>query len=187
MKVVVIEPPTAVVSIEDAMLHCKVEEPIDQPLVQAYVDAATAWLDGPAGWLGRALGVQVLEWQRSAWPCKGEQLPFPPEIEILSIKYIDPSGVEQTWPIPEPLYFENLPAIRGEDGDLKIRYRAGYGALAENSTEWTNNIPAPIKVAILMLADNWYQNRGAVVVGSSLAPLPFGVEAMLSPFRVGRI
>jgi uncharacterized phiE125 gp8 family phage protein len=182
MKVVVITPPAPIVSIEDAMLHCKVEEPLDQPLVQAYVDAATAWLDGPAGWLGRSLGMQVLEWQLRDWPCNGEAFPYRPEIEIISIKYVDQSGVQQDLPIPDPVDFRNLPAVRGEDGDVRIRYRTGYGVL--EGTAWINKPPAPIRVAILMLVGHWYQNREAVVVGSAPAELPFGVEALLSPFRV---
>lgn len=184
MKVVVIEAPEPVVSIEEAMLHCKVEEPLDQPLVQAYIDAATAWLDGPAGWLGRALGVQVLEWQLCEWPCPGQPLPFPPQIEVISVTYIDPDGTEQTWPIPTPLYFDDMPAVRGREGDIKIRYRAGYGELTGSPATLKNAIPKPIAVAILLLVSHWYQNRDAVTVGAAPAQLPLGVEALLSSYRV---
>lgn len=184
--VIVIEAPSPVVSLEEAKKHLVVEHSDDNVLIEAYIQAATAWLDGPAGWLGRALGVQVLEWQLCDWPGEGFRLPFPPEIEVLSVTYIDPDGVEQEWPFPTPLYFNDLPALRGRDGDLKIRYRAGYGTSSGNPAVWTNAVPAPIKVAILMLVHQWFNNRSPVVVGATVETLPFAVEALLSPYRVYR-
>lgn len=186
MHVVVIEPPQPVVTLDEAKKHLIVEHSDDDTLIDTYILAATAWLDGPAGRLGRTLGVQVLEWQLSDWPCHGFRLPYPPEIEVLSIKYIDPDGIEQTWPFEAPLYFENLPTLRGREGDLKIRYRAGYGASSGDPVIWTNAVPAPIKVAILMLVHQWYHTRSPVVVGAPVETLPFAVEALLSPYRVYR-
>jgi len=187
MKVVVITPPTPIVTKEEAKKHLIVEHNDDDDLIETLIQAATAWIDGPAGWLGRALGVQVLEWQRCSWPCAGEVLPFPPEIEVISVKYIDPDGVEQSWPVPTPLYWSNLPRIRGRDGDLKIRYRAGYGIpQAGNAGVFENKAPAPIKVAIMMLVAQWYKNPMSVSVGAAVDNLPFSVEALLQPYRVFR-
>lgn len=186
MTVVVIDTPSPIITTAEAKLHCRVDESDDvsDSLIEAYIAAATAWLDGPGGWLGRALGVQVLEWQLCDWPCQGFRLPYPPEIQVISVKYVDPDGVEQEWPFPTPLYFEDLPALRGRDGDLKIRYRAGYGTLTGDPAVWTNAVPAPIKVAILMLIGHWYENREAVTLGASPTSVPLGFEALLSTFRV---
>ena len=186
MRVVVIEPPQPVVTLVEAKKHLIVEHSDDDTLIETYILAATTWLDGPAGRLGRALGVQVLEWQSCAWPCKDFRLPYPPEIEVVSVRYIDPDGVAQVWPFPTPLYFDDLPALRGRDGDLKIRYRAGYGTASGDPVVWTNAVPAPIKVAIMMLVHQWYHTRSPVVVGATVETLPFAVEALLSPFRVYR-
>lgn len=187
MKVIVIEPPAPVVTLEEAKRHLVIDADLqdDDILIESLVAAATAWLDGPAGWLNRALGVQVLEWQRCDWPSNREALPFPPEIEIISISYIDPAGAVQNWPVPDPLYFENMPAVRGRDGDVKIRYRAGYGSQsAETPDNWTNAIPAPIKTAILMLVAQWYRTREPIAIGDQPYTLPFTVEALLSPYRI---
>lgn len=185
MGVVVIEPPSEIVSIVEAQQHLTDLPEEDEPLVKMFIAAASAWIDGPAGWLGRAIGVQVLEWQRSNWPCHGEALPFPPEIEVISVTYIDPAGVEQEWPVTGSVAFDSMPDVRGLPGDVKIRYRAGYGTKdGEQPPVWTNAAPAPIKVAILMLVAHWYRNREPVTVGAAVENLPFGVEALLSPYRV---
>jgi uncharacterized phiE125 gp8 family phage protein len=186
MKVIVIEPATAVVTLAEAKKHMLVEHSDDDTFIEMLLMAATGLLDGPAGLLRRALGVQVLEWQRCDWPCASEPLPFPPEIEVISVKYFDPNGVEQTWAFPTPLFFDDMPAVRGREGDVKIRYRAGYGASSGDPATWTNTVPPPIKVAVLMLVAQWYMTRSAVTVGAAVEALPFAVETLLSPYRVFR-
>lgn len=173
MSVIVVTAPDPVVTLAEAKLHCRVDESdtVSDALIGAYIDAATRWIDGPAGWLGRAIGSQELEWRSDSWPCHGFLLPYPPLIKILSVIYIDPDGDEQEWPVPEQVYWADMPAVRGRTEDIKIRYRAGY-----------ETVPAPIKVAILLMVANYYENREAV--GSGKAVLPMGAEALLSTYRV---
>jgi uncharacterized phiE125 gp8 family phage protein len=184
MKVVVITPPAPIVTIDEAKKHLLVDHSDDDTLIEALILAATQWLDGPAGWLSRSLGIQVLELQGSIWPCPGDTLPYPPEVEIVSVQYTDPSGVEHD--LPPPWDTEDRPAVRGRPGDVRIRYRAGYGSASGNPVVWTNNVPAPIKVAILMLVAQWYRTREPIAVGATIEQLPFAVEALLSPYRVYR-
>ncbi|TWB20047.1 putative phiE125 gp8 family phage protein [Rhizobium sp. ERR 1071] len=188
MRVVVIEAPTEIISVDEAKKFLIIDQDItdDDDLIKSFILAATQWLDGPEGWLGRALGIQVLEWQRCNWPTDRERLPFPPEVEIISIKYIDPDGIEQTWPLPTPLHFDDLPAVRGRDGDVKIRYRAGYGTQDPDAPDkWNNAVPEPIRTAIKMLVAQWYNVREPVVsTGQQPFAMPFAVEALLSPYRV---
>jgi uncharacterized phiE125 gp8 family phage protein len=186
MKVVVIEAPTPVVTLAEAKKHLIVEHSDDDDFIEMLVMAATGLLDGPAGILRRALGVQILEWQRCNWPCEEEALPFPPEIEIVSVKYVDSDGVEHNWPFPTPLFFGDMPAVRGREADVKIRYRAGYGTASGDPVSWANAVPPPIKVAILMLVAQWYATRSQVSIGAAVEALPFAVETLLFPYRVFR-
>jgi uncharacterized phiE125 gp8 family phage protein len=187
MTVIVIEPPSPVVSVAEAKQNLRVDHAEDDSLIEGLIAAATGWLDGPDGWLGRALGGQVLEWQIDAWPCRGYTLPYPPEVEVISVTYIDPNGDEQAWPFPTPLYFDDLPAVRGRPGDIKIRYRAGYGAFnTEDPPVWVNSLPAPLRVAILMLVAQWYETREAITVGVTAEEVPLGVKALVQPYRVYR-
>ncbi|MBD9571749.1 head-tail connector protein [Ensifer sp. ENS08] len=184
MSLLVIEPPVAIVTLAEAKAHLVVEHVEDDLLLEGFIRAACRWIDGPDTWLGRAIGLQVLEWQLQSWPCNPLTLPCPPEVEIVSIKYIDPDGVERTLPFSEPLYLENLPAVRGRPGDIKIRYRAGYGVRSEaDANAWVPAAPPDIKVAVLMLVAQWYRHRSPVVTGETLVQLPFAVEALLQPYR----
>lgn len=40
-----------------------------------------------------------------------------------------------------------------------------------------------LTTAMLLLIGHWFENREAVVIGSSAAELPMAVEALISPYR----
>lgn len=187
---VVTPPAAAVVSLELAKSHLIVEHDEDDTLIGAYVEAATATLDGPDGWLGRALGVQTLEARLDGFvpwaSCDGLiGLPHAPLISITSVKYDDEDGVEQTFPAdkysldPDGVllaYGEAWPTTRRRRGAVRIEYEAGYVDDA---------IPAPIRSAILLMVGDLYANRETVVVGPGAAKVPMSttVEHLLAPFR----
>lgn len=120
MSVVVIDPPAPVVDLALAKRHLRVETDDDDDLIAIYLAAAQGAIDGPAGWLGRAIGTQTLElrlssfqeedwrlpgggyawdgtmWPNwSTWPFDKIPLPFPPLREIVSITYEDLTGADQ--------------------------------------------------------------------------------------------
>ncbi len=187
MPVVVVTPPEPVVAFEDVERHL-VEVPAeDRVHVEGLTVAATAWIDGPAGWLGRALGPQLLEWQLDRWPCGNWRWPIVPFLELASVTYVDVNGNVQTLAGPDPLDADPLPTIRGKPGDIRIRYWAGYGKRDPNdASKWIAAVPAPIKVSIMMLVAQWYETREAAVVGQAPAAMPFAVDALLQPYRVWR-
>lgn len=101
MQVVTITPPPAVVSREEAKRHLRVESGDDDDFIGDCLAAAQGQIDGPAGWLGRAIGVQTLELQAPvldhdcwAWI----RLPCPPVTAVVSVTYgaagvvVDPDG-----------------------------------------------------------------------------------------------
>ncbi|MHA6731755.1 hypothetical protein [Devosia sp. A369] len=124
----------------------------DDAAVAAMIEAVTETIDGYTGWLGQCLGPQLLEWSMRAWPRRDDFcFPVGPELEIDSVAYVDPNGDEQTWAFPEPLYFENLPAVRGRRSDIRIRYWAGYGARdAADPTKWVAAVPERARQAVIL-------------------------------------
>jgi uncharacterized phiE125 gp8 family phage protein len=189
MTVSVITPPDPVISWERAKVHLRQDSDDEKTYVEGLIAAATAWLDGPAGgWLGRALGPQLLEWRPPNWPYRDDfALPFGPALEVDTVEYIDLAGQLQTWAFSDPLYFEDLPAVRGRDGDIRIRYWAGYGKRdPEDATKWIAEVPPPITQAILLLVAQWFTNRSSVRIGDAVNQLPFAVEALLGPYKVWR-
>ncbi|BCI70005.1 hypothetical protein SPKIRA_08350 [Sphingomonas paucimobilis] len=186
MRVFVITPPEPVISWQDVDAHLKLDGDVEQAaLVEGYVAAATGHIDGPDGWLGRSIGVQTLEARCDALTCGNcIRLPFPPVIELVSVSYLDATGVEQMADLDE---FEVMgrdlvasgsewPWIGGSTRReaVRIRYRAGY-----------ETIPAPIKAAILLMVGDLYRNRETVSAGAmTQVPMSTTVENLLAPFRV---
>lgn len=180
MRVTVITPPQPIVSMDEARAHLRVDEGEEDLLISSLIDVATAWLDGPDGWLGRALGEQVLEARLDTWP-RPLRLPCPPLLSVEAASYVDPNGVVQQIPIVGGLLdLGSWPCVRGREGDIVIRYRAGYV-----SSNGASTVPAPIRHAILLMVSHLFNNRDAVTVTAAQpAKLPLGVDALLSPFRV---
>jgi uncharacterized phiE125 gp8 family phage protein len=195
MRVFVVTPPAPVVTWEEADEHLRLDGDTDQqPYIEGLLAAATGHLDGPDGWLGRALGVQTLEARLDWFGCLPITLPFPPLIDLVSVKYIDADGVEQTLATDQyvvrgnrfwPAYDVTFPTPRNEPEAVRIRYRAGYvqDAMADPLVA---ALPAPIRAAVLLMTEDLYKNRGGTIVGRSVAAVPMSttVENLLGPFRV---
>ncbi|NTJ63773.1 hypothetical protein G6M50_36890 [Agrobacterium rhizogenes] len=147
MTLRVIEPPQPFLTPSDI-------EGIDQDTI----DAVVGEIDGPDGWLGRAIGPQTLELALNDWCGRHLLLPCAPIIEIVSIKYTDTNGTEQT---VDPvnygktgyyLWFKpswSMPRLGCYPEAVRIRYRAGY-----NDTPVANGgtgpIPSSIKKAVTL-------------------------------------
>ena len=163
--VVVVDPAAPIVSLEQAKAHLRVEDDGEDDYIAGLVEVATAWLDGPEGWLGRVLGEQVLE----ATLCAREwaelrRVPIGPVRAILA---------------------ETLSA----DGRaVTVRYRAGAPSTGEGR-ELASAVPAPIRHAILLMVGDLYANResGGVGPGSFEVRMPTTVEALLAPYRIWRV
>lgn len=187
MRVFVITPPDPL-DLDEVKAHLRVEGDDEDRLIQAYVAAATAHIDGPDGWLGRAIGIQILEARCDILTC-GDciRLPFSPVIELVSVSFLDATGVEQMADLDE---FELMGRDLVASGDgwawqggstrreaIRIRYRAGY-----------ETVPAPIKAAVLLMVGDLYNNRETAVAGSSASavavPMSTTVTNLLAPFRV---
>lgn len=198
MNVLVIAPPAPVVALELAKAHLRVESGDQDVLIQAYIDAGTGQLDGPGGWLGRAIGVQTLEAQLDSFPPYHRHrerqhgaarpwstiaLPYPPLRQVVSIKYDDPDQVEQTLdPADYRLTAEGVtrigradwPATYAAPGSVRIRYTAGYDAA-----------PAAIVLGILLMVGDAFENSGTTDVGRVAAiPMSVAVDQLLSAYRV---
>jgi uncharacterized phiE125 gp8 family phage protein len=191
MAVVVITQPEPVVTVLEAKAHLRLEADItdEDEIVEAMVAAATANLDGPGGWLGRALGAQTLELRTDRfYDCRDPYfrlpLPFPPLIGVVSVKYDDPDGAEQT--LDPGVYTvssdsirlaqnQSFPAFLRGPESVRVLYTAGYDIL-----------PAPIRAAILLMVGDLYENREAQMVAAGALAIVENntLRTLLAPFRV---
>lgn len=190
MSVVVVDPPEGpIISLEMAKSHLRVDHDDDDELIASLVAAAMKHVDGPDGWLGRALLTQTLEARFSAF-CDELSLPYPPIVEVESVMYDDSDGVEQTvdadlyrvvglprLPRLEIVYGESWPTSRDQSEAIRVRYIAGYG-------DEPDDVPEPIRHGLLLLVGHLYEHREEVIVGTSAVAMPAASEALLMPYRI---
>ena len=186
MRIVVVTPPAPVVTLAEAKAHLRVTGTAEDTLIEGMVAAATQHLDGPAGWLGRALGVQELE-ARLDLSCHPSliRLSFPPITSVTSVTYLDANRAPIVAdPATYELIGEDVIAIgapawanaySGREA-LRVRFVAGYAVL-----------PAPIRGAILLMVGDLYAHRETTSpVATTSIPISVTVQALLEPFRVYR-
>lgn len=188
MRVVVITPPDPVISLKDVDAHLGLSGDLtDQAHLEGFIAAAIGHVDGPSGWLGRAIGPQTLEARFDTFGQGAIRLPYPPCISIESLKLLSRSV--ETIVDRSSFYCEDEFIVPGQSGwpalpdewglpRIRVRYRAGY-----------TKVPAPIKAALLLMVGDMYRFRETVSDGSNTVtaiPMSTKVEDLLMPFRVYR-
>lgn len=118
----------------------------------------------------------------AAWPtvpngATAIPLAMPPLLSVVSVKYVDTSGVLQTldpasykvddrvlpgWVVPA--YGYTWPTARLEPNAVRIRFTAGYGAAA-------TDVPTAIKAWVKLAVATLYKHRETTVVGKTVVEL----------------
>lgn len=207
MSAVLIAAATAdVLSRDEVKRHLRVEHDDDDAAIDEIIAAVVQSLDpATGGWLGRALRPQTWELQLAGFACDVIELPYPPTIQIVSLKYDDSAGVEQTLVkdtdfrlVPParllgrhavaPLYRGRWPSTLGSDDSVRIRYSAGYAPAvgADPGPAVADQLPAPIKAYLKLVIGTLYANReSAVSARDQVAALPADImQGLISTYRV---
>lgn len=193
------EPEADVLELADVKMHLRVDEDDDaaqDDLIEALIAAATDYLDGYSGVLGRCLISQTWKLRFDyCFPSWRIPLPLAPLISVDAIEYVDAEGVTQTLSpsvyqvidgpaaAVQPAYGQAWPAPRSQARAVTITFTAGYGATADK-------VPAPLRAAMKLLVAHLFEHREAVVGvdnRDSSAPLPLGVDALVAPYRARSI
>ena len=170
-------PTAAPITLAEAKAQARVDHDDEDLLIQHTIDAATAWLDGPAGILGRCLVTQ--SWQMGLDAVTGPiLLPFP-DSEIDSAVFTDAVGGELDYQLSQQDQRLLFRPLAGFGRPATITFTAGYGAPAD--------VPAAIRQAMLLLIAHWYEHREAVSLGADGTALPMAVDALLAPYRRVRL
>lgn len=183
---VVTKPTFDPVTLSEALAHCRVDNSDDDGLIVGYIMAARQYLEDICG---MCFATQTLDATfDSMWPALF-QLPRAPAQSITSISYVDTAGATQVLAsnqyvaalkrhiaIIAPAYGVTWPEVRDQTDAITVRYVAGCG----NSPSDT---PEALRQAILLLVGHWYENREAVVVGTTAVDMPAAVGALIAPYR----
>lgn len=182
---VVTAPTDEPLSLEEAKLHCEVEDAETRwdALLTALIAAAREHAEQVTR---RAIMPQTLE---LLLPCFNEEirLPRPPLLWVESVKYIDVDGSEQTVAASDyqvdsltepgrvkPVYGSYWPSIRASDYNaVKIRYHAGYASPSSpTSDDPAGGVPQLIKHWMKVRIAQLFEHREALIAGTIVSPLP---------------
>jgi uncharacterized phiE125 gp8 family phage protein len=189
MRLSLITAPTAEpVDLAEVKAQCRVEEADSDALLTGQATAARIYAEG---FMGRQLITATWELWLESFPCGSDRIcvPLPPLQSVTSIKYIDTSGVLQTWGATyylvvseaatspyaqkatiEPVYGTTWPVCREQPNAVQVKFVAGYGASSAS-------VPEAIRRAILQGVSAQYDNRES-------PPMALAMNAALWPFRV---
>lgn len=181
-------PATALLTLEEAKLHCRDEADVsdEDALITELIQAATDHFDGWSGVLGRCLISQTWRQDFSKW---GDNLRLPfPDVQSVTVKYFDADNSEQTVASSAYELLEDatgsfvqfnstftIPTVYSDRASpVRITFVAGYGDAAAD-------VPQTIIRAAAWLICHWYEHREAV--GVSMSDIPMTVDDMVSPYR----
>lgn len=182
MKLTLITPPAALpVSVPTAKAQSRIPGDAEDALVELYLAAATAELDGPLGVIGRCFMTQTWRLELPSW-----QGPVPLRVEPVSaveVRYLDSAGDEQVLSpasyavdndvgrSPRLYWRGSLPGLGDDAWPVKIDITAGH---AEAQPD--------VKVAILLRAADLYEQREAQITGTIGAVNP-AYDAIVAKLR----
>ena len=162
----------------------------DDDLLTDLILAATQYLDGYTGVLGRCLITQ--EWigaASSIGSCGYLTIPMPvadvTTVEVLVDGAYQPLSPSiwtwrdmQTYAVVRPDKGMSWPpGVDPDEAAWRVTFTAGYGATSEH-------VPSPLRRAALLLIGGLYENREAIVTGGNPQVLPGGVDMLIAPYRV---
>lgn len=186
MSLRLITPPTLEpVTLPEAKLHLRVNGAAEDALITALITAARQHAEHITE---RAFMTQTWELALDAFPSAEIRLPKPALLSIVSVKYDDAAGAEQTlapsayttdihaqpgWLLPAANV--SWPTTADAANAVRIRYTAGYGATAAD-------VPSGIKSWMLLRIGALYRNREELADGR--LAVPTFVDRLLDPYRI---
>lgn len=176
----------------------------DDNNLNAYLEAATQWIEGLAG-------ISIM---KQVWTLKGDQFPYNrdgfdrryplgkpmllprgPVLSIDTFTYQDlnnqtqnindsshfQAALDERPPALYPPYGGFFPTALWVPGAVKLIFTCGMSGVDDDPTK----VDSDVKMAVKFLVAHWNENREPVPVNVSLQKLPYALESMLWSARKG--
>jgi uncharacterized phiE125 gp8 family phage protein len=178
-----VAPTSMPVTLAEAKDHCRVYHDDDDDYLTALVNAATTYVDGPTGILGRCLLTQTWRVDLPGW-ADPIILPVDPVVSV-TVAYNDAAGASQT------LDANAYTLTKAEGARPAIWLKAGtqWPALAAEpypvriaAVCGAATCPQDMKVALLMLVGHWHRNR-VVAASGAMTEVPIAFDAIIGKGR----
>jgi uncharacterized phiE125 gp8 family phage protein len=173
------------VSLAEMRAHLRLDHDAEDDLVAGLTKAARLMVEA----CSRKILVEQ-HWRvvLDRWPRDGVLvLPLAPLIAVDRVRVADAEGVETDLPAasydadllsdPPRLVVAAPPEPGRPRRGIAIDLRAGFGAAPED-------VPAPLRLAVKILAARWFENRGDIAGAQTLPPEAL---ALIAPFRRPRL
>ena len=177
------------VALDEMKLHLRVDDTADDALISGLISAARMYIEDRC-WI--AIVDQTWALGMEAWADEPLRLPKTPLGKLPTItlvRYKDAAGAWVT--VSASIYTvlptgefalnagQSWPSVGWSQWPIEVQYTVGFGDAA--------SVPAMLKALIKLVVGHWYENREAVVVGSSsamAAPLPLAIDSLCAMFEV---
>ncbi len=173
------------VSLQDAKLHLNISGTDDDIYISQLITTARQYVENLTG---RKLITQTVTKYFDSW--HEFDLPYGNLQSVTSIKYTDSDGDQSTWSSgdydvdTETLrgrvvlgYSKSFPSVTLTPvNPIEIIYICGYGATKAH-------VPYAISQAIKILVSHYYEYREPEVIGTIVAEVPMGVNALLESYK----
>ncbi|MBB5047826.1 putative phiE125 gp8 family phage protein [Rhodopseudomonas rhenobacensis] len=172
-------------TLAEAKSFLRVEHDADDAVITALIAAARGQIEALTR---RALLLQSWRLVLDHWPAEGRvDVRIAPLRAVTAARVFDGAGVSH--PV-DPAGFVvdaaanviaapcwSLPPPGRAHAGIELDLQLGFGAQAAD-------VPDVLRHAIRTLVVHWYENRGLVAIGQSVAMLPSSVVAMIASYRV---
>jgi len=168
-------------TLDETKLHLRVDGDDEDTLITGLIQAARMQAETITS---RAFITQTWDLFLDAFPCGSNEVLEIPLGQLQSVeyvKYLDTLGVQQTWasgnyqvdnateparllPVYGVYYPWTSPATLNA---VNVRFTCGYG-------DADNDVPQPIRQAMLLMIGSWYENRESTQVIPDVARLLLG-------------
>lgn len=184
-------PTSEPISLTEAKAQCRVDTADDDAYLGGLITTARRLVEEMTS---SALITQTWEVTMDEWPTGDTlTLPLPPLQAVSSIKYVSDAGGTATFGAEN--YLVDTASRPGrvrlkktsvwpsvtlqEIAGVQVRFVAGYGTAAAN-------VEAPLRHAMLLLIEHWYENREPVITtGAFPQNIPMTVATLVANFRYG--
>jgi len=177
----------------EAKLHLRVDADDEDSLITALITAARQWAEN---YCRRSFVRRTLELRMDCFPAE-IRLPRGPVSEVTSITYTDQDGAAATlgagryqvdlYGIPPrivPVFGAVWPVPKyGALNAVVVEYVAGFAPGAASPTDHAENVPGPIKAAMLLIVGHLFRNREQVSA-VALQEAPFAAKMLLAPYEI---
>ena len=186
-----VQPADEPVTLAEAKVQCRVaaDQTDEDARLTSYALAARYLVEAHTG---TKLMPQTVVMRCSSW-CDLAKLPTGPITAISSISYLDTDGVSQT--LSTDIYEAVLADLRGE---IRLKIDQSWPSIRQVSDAITvtasagyDVLPEPIIGAIMLLIEQWYDERSSISsVRQTATPdggvpaLPFTVNSILAKYRL---